>query len=579
MFYSGNQAVSLSVVVLACLPFTTAQAASAFPGAEGHGARTPGGRGGRVIEVTSLADSGAGSLRAALLAAGPRIVVFRVSGTITLKDRIKVAAPFLTIAGQSAPGDGIQIRGAGLAIGASDVIVRGLRIRPGDAAEGPDPQIRDGLEIWSPNVIVDHCSLSWAVDETGSTWFNTVADVTYQWNIFSEGLHASTHPRGAHSKGLLIGDGAKRVSLHHNLFAHQDERSPHMKGATDTEVINNVIYNWGGYATHYATCHEDYDDRSSPVLSNVVGNFYKRGPSSNTTRGPIFVNTSTCALVASSRIYLANNIGPGRIENKGDEYVLSNVPSSMRSATPVGTASAIKPETADAATERVLSCAGAMAPKRDAVDARTVNEVRNGTGRIIDSQTQVGGWPAFANAAAPADADHDGMPDAWEQARGLDANDASDGKKLAPSGVTWVEEYLNGLFTGACFSASGGGVGGGMGGAGGMGGTGSVGGSIGGAGGEVGGRGGRGGMLQAGAGGGAFTSSGGTGGAASGGNNGGPGEEVQGEDPAGDLMDSAQAPAGCACAIGSSKGADTGVTAWWLMLVGAFVTCRKRARV
>jgi len=563
-----------AVFFAALFPPTIARAASAFPGAEGHGSRTPGGRGGRVIEVTSLADSGVGSLRAALLATGPRIVVFRVSGTITLSDRIKVTSPFVTIAGQSAPGDGIQIRGAGLAIGASDVIVRGLRIRPGDASDGPDPQIRDGLEIWSPRVIVDHCSLSWAVDETASTWFNTVADVTYQWNIFSEGLHASTHPRGAHSKGLLIGDGAQRVSLHHNLFAHQDERSPHMKGATNTEVINNVIYNWGGFGTHYATCHEDYDDRSKPVLSNIIANFYKAGPSSDTTRRPIFVNTSTCALVASSRIYLKGNIGPGRADDNGDEYAISNVPGGMKTATPAATASAIVAESPRPASERVLTCAGAMAPMRDAVDARIVNEVRNGTGRIIDSQTQVGGWPTFSSAAAPADGDHDGMPDAWEQGKGLNPNDASDGNKLAPSGFPWVEEYLNGIFTGACFTsnnvgtggAGAGGAAGARGGAGGAGGSANAGGS----GGDSG---------RAGVGGTSGTAASGSGGSAGwgtgpgDGNGGEDGEGGVGEENPGDEEENASSPpAGCSCHIGSSSGGSTGP--WLLLMLGALIRRR-----
>ncbi|MDX2019463.1 MAG: MYXO-CTERM sorting domain-containing protein [Deltaproteobacteria bacterium] len=558
-----------AVIFAVAAPPVKVHAVPAFPGAEGHGARTPGGRGGRLIEVTSLADSGPGTLRAALLATGPRIVVFRVGGTITLKDRIKVNAPFMTIAGQTAPGDGVQIRGAGLAIGASDVIVRGLRIRPGDDADGPDPQIRDGLEIWSPNVIVDHCSLSWAVDETASTWFNTVADVTYQWNIFSEGLHASTHPRGAHSKGLLVGDGAKRVSLHHNLFAHQDERSPHMKGATDTEVINNVIYNWGGYGTHFATCHEDYDDRSGPVLSNIIANFYKAGPSSNTTRRPIFVNTSTCALVPSSRIHLKGNVGPGRAENSGDEYAISNVPSEMKSTALAATASAIVAETAQAASERVLACAGAMAPMRDGIDTRTVNEVKNGMGRIIDSQTQVGGWPAFPGGTAPADADHDGMPDAWEQSKGLNPNDAADGNKLAPSGFAWIEEYVNGIFTGPCFASSNAGTGGtGAGGATGGGAMAGAAGTSGGAGG--GGRGGgTSGSANATGGAGGMAGIGGTAGAAAkpatGGSTGAGGT---GEDEP--LDGEGATPGGCSCHVGS-RGTNHNTSAWMLLALGAVV--------
>lgn len=406
-----------------------------------------------MIEVTTLADAGAGSLREALLATGPRIVVFRVAGTIVLRDRVRINSPFVTIAGQSAPGAGIQLRGAGLAVNADDVIIRGLRIRPGDAAEGPAPIVRDGLEVWKSNVIIDHCSLSWAVDETASTWFNTANDITFQWNIMSEGLNESTHPQGRHSKGLLIGDGAKRISIHHNLFAHQEERSPHQKGGTDVEIINNYIYNWGGFATHYATCYEDYDDRTA-VLCNVIANFYKPGVSSSTSRLPVFVNTSTCPIASGSKLYLKGNVGPGRSSNAGDEYAISNVPMAFRATSAAATPSAIVTETAEAAAERVLRCAGMTSPQRDAIDERVVAEARTGMGRIIDSQDQVGGWPTIASATPPVDSDHDGIADAWETARGLNPNDASDGKSTSPTGYTWVEDYLNALLINPCSEAA-----------------------------------------------------------------------------------------------------------------------------
>ena len=226
----------------------------AFPGAEGFGSFTPGGRGGKIIEVTNLNPTGKGSFRSACEASGPRIIIFRTGGTISLIKNIRIKNPYVTIAGQTAPGDGICIKGAAIIIETHDVILRGLRIRIGDDISGPNPENRDGIGIENKNnppynIIIDHCSISWAVDENVSVWYAT-HDITFQWCIISEALNKSIHPKGSHSMGMLFGapEGSvnrpKNISIHHNLFAHNQDRNPKIAGANFCEIINNVIYNF-----------------------------------------------------------------------------------------------------------------------------------------------------------------------------------------------------------------------------------------------------------------------------------------------------------------------------------------------
>jgi pectate lyase len=249
----------------------------AFPGAEGFGARSVGGRGGVVIEVTNLDDSGSGSLRAAIEATGPRTVVFRVGGTIEVFTGLDIENPYITIAGQTAPGDGIQIRNhpsntaPALQVETHDVVLRYLRLRPG-------PSLRrttslDPLTITRDayNVIVDHCSLSWGTDEGFQTWYS-VHDITIQWSIISEALHCSTHEEGCHSTGMILGDQNTRVSVHHNLLAHNDRRNPRVRGG-DMDVVNNVIYNVGATSAKL-----DDKDHLAGMRCNFVGNYFKWGP-------------------------------------------------------------------------------------------------------------------------------------------------------------------------------------------------------------------------------------------------------------------------------------------------------------
>ena len=430
-----------------------ANALPAFPGAEGFGSNTPGGRGGTVIEVTNLNNSGSGSFRAACEASGPRIVVFRTGGTIVLSSDIWINNPYITIAAQTAPGDGVSIRGAGLRIATHDVIVRGLRIRVGDGSGGPNPDNRDGLGIENKNnppynIIIDHCSLSWAVDETGTMWYAS-HDITFQWNILSEALMDSIHSKGGHSMGLLAGPGSKKITLHHNLLAHNQDRnplfggtnsqSPTMGAATQAELINNVIYNWGWFATRIATNLST----TSPQKVNIVGNYYKKGADTDSNKG-IFVRDSD--VLAATRVYVKDNIGPGRPTGNENEWSIVEGSESNRSNSPTFTPSGVNESSAFEAYDDVLDNVGAIAPNRDSVDARVVKSVRNGTGRIIDSQSEVGGWPSLKSGTAPQDSDHDGMPDNWETSHGLNPNNASDGNTdRNGDGYTNVEEYINSL--------------------------------------------------------------------------------------------------------------------------------------
>src|SRR5215471_5276536 len=235
----------LSLAFVACV--FAQPAPLALPGAEGFGAQTPGGRGGRVWFVRNLNDEGPGSFRAVVTAQGPRIVIFRVGGLITLKSPIKITEPFLTIAGQTAPGDGICLRGSEISILTHDVIARYLRFRPGDISGGEV----DALNIMgaSRDVIVDHCSATWSIDECLSP-SGAISNVTVQWCLIAEGLNRSIHSKGSHGYGSLA-RASGGVTLHHNLWAHNEERNPRLgdnygRGTPPTfDFRNNVMYDWG----------------------------------------------------------------------------------------------------------------------------------------------------------------------------------------------------------------------------------------------------------------------------------------------------------------------------------------------
>jgi pectate lyase len=416
---------------------------SAFPGAEGFGSKTGGGRRGKVIEVTNLYPNGPGSFLEACKTSVPRIVVFRTGGIIKITQAITIISPYITIAGQTAPGDGICIQGADLVIATHDVIVRGLRIRVGDNPEGPDPEGRDGIEIANEkippyNVIIDHCSVSWAIDENISTWY-PCHDITIQWCITSEALDSSLHPKGPHSKGMLIGPEADNISIHHNLFVHNVERNPLISVDTKSELINNVIYNWKSRGLNLGNCYPENGEKS-----DVIGNYFKKGPNSNTLSFQI----SDCW--AHSKVYVKGNIGPGRLTDNGDEwsFIRNDVGSQLKSSVSVIESLMKTIHPVSTAYDLVLEKSGAIIPKRDQTDTRIINEVRNGTGKTIDSQADVGGWQAYNTGIPPDDTDHDGMPDDWEIAHGLNPTNFADrhNTNLSPEGYTNIEVYINGLF-------------------------------------------------------------------------------------------------------------------------------------
>lgn len=415
--------------------------APAFPGAEGYGANAIGGRGGRVIEVTTLDDSGPGSLRAAIEAQGPRIVVFRVAGTIELLTPLIIKNPYITIAGQSAPGGGIALKShnmddAPLEISTQHVVVRYLRVRP-----GPMSTLSHNVDALiiareARHIMIDHCSFSWATDENISIWYNA-RNITIQWSIISEALLNSTHDAGPQSYGLLIGDQTTDISIHHNLMAHNHRRNPRATGG-NIDIINNLIYNAG--ATPSRLFGDAVEGNPMGGYYNYIGNFIKPGPSSEFDF-EVKLDVLNGGVLSA---FLAQNIAPHRPDNTQAEQSIVH-PDGRRFMANVrwpGPFTTITP--AQTAYDQVLADAGATLPVRDDADRRLVDEVRSGGGRIIDDPQDVGGWPTLSPGVAAADSDHDGMPDEWETANGLLPTDATDGPIDSDGdGYSNVEEFLN----------------------------------------------------------------------------------------------------------------------------------------
>ncbi len=417
---------------------TPAPALPAFPGAEGFGAATPGGRGGRVIFVTNLDDSGPGSLRAACEAEGPRIVMFRVAGTIALKKPITVTHPFLTVAGQSAPGDGVCLRDSYFGIATHDVVVRFLRSRLGDQTR----QEADCIDLLNGahDCILDHCSATWSIDECLSTSGNN-QNCTIQWCLIGESLNNSKHAKGKHGYGSLARANGP-MSWHHNLWLHNDARNPRLGdnygrgGLYPTfDLRNNVIYDFGGTASGLT---------QGTLRVNYVANYLRPGPSSRAPK-PISVGHPS-----ELTYFIRDNVLEGNEALSADntQFFTTVEWEGKREVRTVDTpfaAPAVRTVSAKEALELVLATVGASRPVRDSVDTRLIGHVRTRAGKLIDSQDEVGGWPVLKSGPLPADADDDGIPDAWELAHGLDPKDAADARSLARSGYTWIEEYLNDL--------------------------------------------------------------------------------------------------------------------------------------
>ncbi len=429
--------LSLLVVLSVMASAQTEPAAiPAFPGAEGAGVYTVGGRGGRVIEVTNLNDSGLGSLREAATAQGPRIVVFRVAGLIALEEPIVVQEPYMTLAGQTAPGDGVCLRDYAFVVATHDVVIRYLRSRVGDLG-GRQEDCLD-LAHGARNVILDHCSGSWSIDEVLSLAGN-VSDATVQWCLIAESLDDSKHPKGPHGCGSLVRANGQ-VSLHHNLWAHNRTRNVRLGDNYGRppypafDFRNNVIYDYG------QTCSGITQGR---FTVNYVGNYLRPGPSSRARR-PISVNGPS-----EMRFYICDNVFDGNQALTADNtQFFSAVQIDGEQQVQIVTESFEMPSvgtrSAQEAYEAVLAGAGASLPVRDTVDARIVADVRNRTGSVIDSQTQVAGWPEYRSAPPASDSDHDGMPDDWEIQHGLDPHNPADGPSDKDGdGYTNVEEFLN----------------------------------------------------------------------------------------------------------------------------------------
>jgi len=409
----------------------------AFPGAEGAGRHAAGGRGGAVLKVTSLADDGSGSLRAAVEARGPRTILFDVSGTIQLASDLVIREPRVTIAGQSAPGGGVALTGGTLIVRADDVVIRHIRVRRGDRNPG------EGDSIWiagGRRVILDHVSASWSIDETLSASARYEEggfyDLTVQWSIIAESLRRSQHAKGEHGYGSLIRGGrGARISFHHNLWAHHVARMPRPGNYAGPEADpegplmefrSNVFYNWGrGFAGYN-------DDEATLIRYSFIDNAYLAGPDSEGALA--FRDNNRLA-----RAWFAGNSMNGVIPADQWSLVGGRLAEGYRLAGPVEVAP-VASDPAPSAFERVLASAGAW--PRDGVDARVMASVRTRGGSHIDSQQEVGGWPELASGTAEPDGDGDGMPDAWERRHGFDPGAADGNGDRDSDGMTNLEAWL-----------------------------------------------------------------------------------------------------------------------------------------
>ena len=442
---AATATVTATAVLPGLLLSPASAAVQAFPGAEGFGTETPGGRGGTVCQVTNLGDSGPGSLRSCVEASGPRYVVFKTGGTISLKNRLTVTNPNLTIAGQTAPGDGITLRmdpSSGtdqgtMQIATHDVVVRYVRFRPGNGGGADDSH--DAITIYKAgvkNVVIDHCSFSWAIDENVNT-YDESTDITISNSIIAEGLSNAGHPTGEHSKGLLAGGvNAHNVSIHHNLFVSNMDRNPQISGLSVADVRNNVVYNYGDGSGSGVTLISS--SKGEPRV-NWVGNYYKPGPNSDPNRAEFATyNGSTGATHQwygdGNMRWTAGGDQPARISSEAVGRVQTPF-----AAAPVTTTSAAE------AYEQVLADAGASRA-RDAVDERLVQEVRTGTGSIKDA---TGDYPVLAAGAAPADSDNDGMPDSFEASHGTNPNAPDAAGDVNGNGYDNIEDWFNSLATGS----------------------------------------------------------------------------------------------------------------------------------
>jgi hypothetical protein len=431
-----------------------------------------------VIEVTNLNDNGSGSLRAAINATGTRTIVFRVSGRIVLSSPLVIKNGNLTIAGQTAPGDGICVSNNTVTIDADNVIIRYMRFRLGDEAKVENDALNGRNH---QNIIIDHCSMSWSVDEAASFYDNK--KFTMQYCIISESLYNSVHGKGQHGYAGIW--GGQNASFHHNLISDHSSRNPRFNGSRysgkpDLEVVdfrNNVIYNWGN-------ANSAYGNEGGHV--NMVNNYYKPGPatpgslttSSTSNKRNRILNYTSYYFSSDAAVYpdtlfggkffIDGNYVDGYPDVSVDNWTLGvqkdsyaraiQLIAAARKTSPFAFGTVTTQSAQDAYTT-VLNQAGAIFPKRDAVDARIINEVKTGvetywgvysggqSGKasgIIDSQATIG-WPTYQSATPPADTDHDGMPDDWEIEKGLNPKVADHNQRNLSTGYDNLEVYLNSI--------------------------------------------------------------------------------------------------------------------------------------
>ena len=416
----------------------TAGAVSVVPGASSHGITTSAGRGGAVHRVTNLNADGAGSLKACVDARGPRVCVFEVSGTIRLTDDLTLRNPNITIAGQTAPSPGIMLRGAGVLVKTSDVLIQHIHVRPGDDAGGEAPINRDGLKISGApdaapisNIVIDHCSFSWSTDEIASAWQNW-NNISLINNIFAEPLHDSIHPEGRHGFGVLIGPVDGNATLAGNLLASMQSRNP-MTAASRTVIVNNLVYNWGNTAV-------DLQSHGEVTQNSVVGNVFVPGPDTASSAAPIGLRADATRLRSGARVFLSDNQASGATSDPwsvaGAIYgslTLANFRSNTPQAWPAGMTTL---PTADSVVRnQVLRFAGARPADRDSVDRRIIEQVRNGTHRIINC--------VAANGSARCARNGGGWPTMAENRRALTLPANPD--TVTASGYTNLELWLHGM--------------------------------------------------------------------------------------------------------------------------------------
>lgn len=424
-------------IILLVFPFYCQSQQLAFPTAEGFGKYTTGGRGGKVYIVTNLNDSGEGSLRNAVEQKGIRTVVFSVDGVIELKSKLIISNDNITIAGQTAPGDGVCLKNYPFYIRANNVIIRYIRSRMGDET-GVEDDAMGAMDV--KNIIIDHCSLSWSIDECLSVYRSS--DLTVQWCLITHSLVSSSHSKGNHGFGGIW--GGERATFHHNLLAHNTSRNPRFAsdGYSPVDYRNNVVYNWG-FKSAYG------GGRNGRV--NFIANYYKPGPG---TQEKVYERFLDPAEDGTGSYFLSDNIMESSTIVTKDNWLGVGEGEFYKSEEPFDVMP-INQDDAYTAYIRVLNSAGASF-KRDSYDEKVIEEVKCGiafegdsyganTG-MIDSQESISGWPILKSHTASEDSDKDGMPDLWESFFYLNPENPIDSSGFDLSReYTNLEVYMNSL--------------------------------------------------------------------------------------------------------------------------------------